>query len=662
LAIKEVEGVVSAIERTRDGRINAVRLKDKRWPEEPLFYHYLRFPEGFKVGQPYKFQVDDASGRPIILTADPIQQKQQTTLQTATAATTTATAAADPSSSSSAPTSAPTSVSVDPQVVEEARQVEEVKVYRGRIHVLEGDGRRTLFEFTDPPVEGAKFWIDRRLMDRLGVDRPKELEGKILEVAAADGKFYRFVRDIKPIEEKEEVEAKPEPQPEPVKPAPAKPVEAKPPTPTPTPTAPRSVEAKPPRRLEVGKIQAVEPTLWGFRIRIAESGKSYDVPSMLIPEDVTPMPGDKVELQIYGDDVVDFQLHKVKKEESGKDVGIMPRGIKSETLEEPLILSGTAQEESSVSGEKISEKITRQILINDIVDWDINPRSKIDPEYLQTLISSIKERGQRNPILVRPHPSIHGKYQGLDGRTRVEALKQLGRSHVLATIEPLSLLDAYAVALRENMEEGHGKPLDPLDEAKHIQYMMEQFHLTQAAVAEKLNISQSEVSRRLALLTRLIPEAQEALRQGILTARAAKELVSLPEEAQRAFLEKLAGSEKTTDQLRMLEEIKQPLSEQPETIETVEPELEQQVLGEGEQVLMERFPSIPSEGEGEREEGERERERRAAVMWIDASKPIVCLRCGEKVVLQHRTVNGKNEHRLAEIIGEVVHGHGEYDE
>jgi ParB family chromosome partitioning protein len=286
------------------------------------------------------------------------------------------------------------------------------------------------------------------------------------------------------------------------------------------------------------------------------------------------------------------------------------------------------------------------------LDWEYNPRSKIDEEYLRILIKSIEELGQRKPILVRPHPRQPDKYQGLDGRTRVEALKRLGRGTVLAYVEPLSLLDACILALRENLEEGHGKPLDPLDEAQYIKRLIDEFHLTQAAVAEKLGCSQSEVSRRLSILTKLIPEAQAAVAEKLLNPDVAGRMASMPEDVQEMVLEKIKALGEATErgQRRILEEAKILM--------------ESGSLAESEAVQLQPTPEpIFTESPLLLEKVEAKEEKpRVAVPWVDASQPIPCLKCGEKVILQHRTVDGKHEHRLAYILGEVVHGHGEYDE
>lgn len=67
----------------------------------------------------------------------------------------------------------------------------------------------------------------------------------------------------------------------------------------------------------------------------------------------------------------------------------------------------------------------------------ISDRLGIDPTELADLVSQIREHGQQVPILVRPHPRAHGRYQVAYGHRRLAAVKELGIK-VRAVIRELS--------------------------------------------------------------------------------------------------------------------------------------------------------------------------------------------------------------------------------
>ncbi|NKJ40165.1 plasmid partitioning protein RepB [Rhizobium sp. SG570] len=71
-----------------------------------------------------------------------------------------------------------------------------------------------------------------------------------------------------------------------------------------------------------------------------------------------------------------------------------------------------------------------QVLELDTADLDgsfVSDRMAEDDVAYSELVEAIRERGQDSPILVRPHPSKHGRYQIVFGHRRARAAKDLGR-------------------------------------------------------------------------------------------------------------------------------------------------------------------------------------------------------------------------------------------
>lgn len=79
----------------------------------------------------------------------------------------------------------------------------------------------------------------------------------------------------------------------------------------------------------------------------------------------------------------------------------------------------------------------------------VSDRLDQDDEAFQELLVAIGERGQDSPILVRPHPTVSGRYQVVFGHRRVKVAKQLGRQ-VRAVIKPLTDQDHVIAQGQEN--------------------------------------------------------------------------------------------------------------------------------------------------------------------------------------------------------------------
>jgi len=202
--------------------------------------------------------------------------------------------------------------------------------------------------------------------------------------------------------------------------------------------------------------------------------------------------------------------------------------------------------------------------LEDITDWPFNPRRNFDPAYLAKLAQLIEEQQQMVPAIVRPHPTVEGKFQGVCGECRAKAIRQMGKSLILARVAPLSERDAYLLALRDNMEEqGHGKPLDPLEEAAHIKLLMDKFGWTQTQVAQELHCTQPWISAKLKLIEDASPELQGAIISRLIDTTSATEIARLPKEDQPAVVEKaIEGKLSKSDIRDVVKAVKEAPSEE----------------------------------------------------------------------------------------------------
>ena len=146
------------------------------------------------------------------------------------------------------------------------------------------------------------------------------------------------------------------------------------------------------------------------------------------------------------------------------------------------------------------------------------------------MLQSLRRHGQITPLVVcRREETL----EVLDGFKRVVAAVELGlvtvRCQVLAADErqaKVALLTLH----------GAGKRLVELEEAWLVQALVRDDGLAQVEVAELLGRHKSWVCRRLALLEKLVEEVRQDLRLGLVTARTARELVSLPAGKQNRLL------------------------------------------------------------------------------------------------------------------------------
>lgn len=146
------------------------------------------------------------------------------------------------------------------------------------------------------------------------------------------------------------------------------------------------------------------------------------------------------------------------------------------------------------------------------INFEIVARTKIDEEYIGTLMKSFSEDGQLHPITVRPLPD--GRYEVIDGIHRIEAAKRLGWRDIEANVLSVDELEAKLLALKANLIR---RNLEPVEEGEVVYRIMVKHGLTERQVAEKLGVSMDWVSKRLALVLRVHEEVRKMVAEGKLT-------------------------------------------------------------------------------------------------------------------------------------------------
>lgn len=158
------------------------------------------------------------------------------------------------------------------------------------------------------------------------------------------------------------------------------------------------------------------------------------------------------------------------------------------------------------------------------------PRRSFDPEALEELAASLKQRGVLQPLIVRPHPQDKGLYQIVAGERRWRAAQMAQLHDIPVIIREMSDTEVLEVAIIENIQRAD---LNAIEEAASFRQLMDRFGHTQERLAEALNKSRSHIANLLRLLS-LPDSVQEMVKAGKLSAGHARALITAPNAQQLA--------------------------------------------------------------------------------------------------------------------------------
>ncbi len=160
------------------------------------------------------------------------------------------------------------------------------------------------------------------------------------------------------------------------------------------------------------------------------------------------------------------------------------------------------------------------------------------------MVQSLRRHGQITPLVVcRREETL----EVLDGFKRVAAAVELGLVRLRCQVVAADERQAKVALLTLH---GAGKRLVELEEAWLVQALVRDDGLSQAEVAELLGRHKSWVCRRLALLEKLVEEVRQDLRLGLVSARTARALVSLPAGKQSEVLRSIRTEGLSSEEVR----------------------------------------------------------------------------------------------------------------
>ena len=182
------------------------------------------------------------------------------------------------------------------------------------------------------------------------------------------------------------------------------------------------------------------------------------------------------------------------------------------------------------------------VKINQVEPNREQPRKEFDEDSLMELADSIKQFGILQPLLVQPRKDY---YEIIAGERRWRAAKIAGIKEVPIIIRDYTDQEIVEISLIENIQREN---LNPIEEAMAYKRLLEEFHLKQDEVAERVSKSRTAVTNSMRLL-KLSPRVQQMIVDDMISTGHARALLAIDDEEQqyqlanRIFDEKLSVRE-----------------------------------------------------------------------------------------------------------------------
>jgi len=164
---------------------------------------------------------------------------------------------------------------------------------------------------------------------------------------------------------------------------------------------------------------------------------------------------------------------------------------------------------------------TTELSIELISPNPFQPRKRFDDTTLRELADSIKASGVLQPLLVRRVSP--GDYQLVAGERRLRAAQIVGLRRVPVMVKDVDDRAMMEMALVENIQR---EALDPIEEAKAYQTLVEKVGLTHEKLSERVGKQRVTITNSLRLLT-LPAEVMDMVSRGTLSAGHARALLAL---------------------------------------------------------------------------------------------------------------------------------------
>jgi len=181
-----------------------------------------------------------------------------------------------------------------------------------------------------------------------------------------------------------------------------------------------------------------------------------------------------------------------------------------------------------------SQQSIKEVDINMLKPGRFQPRMNFDSSRHEELVSSIREKGIMQPLIVR---SLKGageqqKYELIAGERRLRALKELGHAKAPIIVRNVNDEEALELSLIENIQR---QELNAIEEAHAYERLINEFGLSQEEVSKAVGKNRTTVANILRLL-KLPLVVQDYVSRGTLSVGHARALISIDDKKQQLII------------------------------------------------------------------------------------------------------------------------------
>ncbi len=179
--------------------------------------------------------------------------------------------------------------------------------------------------------------------------------------------------------------------------------------------------------------------------------------------------------------------------------------------------------------ESLAQENIKQLPLAQIKPSPLQPREDFDQQSLEELTQSIKEKGVIQPVIVRRRGDY---YELIAGERRFRAANLLNLKEIPVIVKDVDDRDSLELSLIENIQRQN---LNPMEEARAYQYLIDKFQLTQDRLSEVLGKARVSVTNTLRLL-KLPREIQDEIKKGRLSFAHGRALLEIEDQNQQRRL------------------------------------------------------------------------------------------------------------------------------
>ena len=229
------------------------------------------------------------------------------------------------------------------------------------------------------------------------------------------------------------------------------------------------------------------------------------------------------------------------------------RGLDTLIPEKKSIKSSQKSETSKSAEKQEPQNGELMMKINMVEPNRDQPRKNFEEDALLELADSIKQMGVLQPLLVRKRNDY---YEIIAGERRWRAAKIAGLKEVPVIIKDYTEQEIVEIGLMENIQREN---LNPIEEAMAYKKLLEEFHLKQDEVAERVSKSRTAVTNSMRLL-KLNEKVQQMIIDDMITTGHARALLAIDDQEQQYILANKIFDEKLSvrETEKLIKDIKNP--------------------------------------------------------------------------------------------------------